>query len=134
MAPGWQASAGYTYAAAEYVKGVDQAQKGDRYDSDSPYNLFKLATSYQLSGALDRWTVGGAFRSQSRTYTSFNVKQGGYSITDLMTSYRLTDNLKVQANMNNVFDKRYYQSISNSAGANLFGDPRNLMFTVKWSM
>lgn len=134
VAPGWQASAGYTYAAAEYVKGVDQAQKGDRYDSDSPYNLFKLATSYQLSGALDRWTVGGAFRSQSRTYTSFNVKQGGYSITDLMTSYRLTDNLKVQANMNNVFDKRYYQSISNSAGANLFGDPRNLMFTVKWSM
>lgn len=134
LSPGWQASAGYTYAAAEYVKATSSAAKGDRFDSDSPYNLLKLATSYQLPGALDRWSIGGAFRTQSRTYTSFNVKQGGYSIVDLMTNYRLTDNIKVQANLNNVFDKRYYQSISNPAGANIFGDPRNMMLTVKWSM
>lgn len=134
LAAGWQASAGYTYAAAEYVKGTDSAAKGDRFDSDTPYNLFKLATSYQLPGDLDKWSIGGAFRTQSQAYTSFNVKQGGYSIVDLMTNYRLSNNIKVQANMNNVFDKRYYQSISNPNGANLFGDPRNVMFTVKWSL
>ena len=105
-----------------------------RFDSDTPYNLFKVATSYQLHGDLEKWTVGGAFRTQSSTYTRFDVKQGGYSVADLMTYYRLSDNVKLQANMNNVFDKRYYQSISNPAGANIFGDPRNVMFTVKWSM
>jgi len=134
LAAGWQASAGYTYAAAEYVKGTDSAAKGDRFDSDTPYNLLKLATSYQLPGDLEKWSIGGAFRTQSQAYTSFNVKQGGYSIVDLMTNYRLSNNIKVQANMNNVFDKRYYQSISNPNGANLFGDPRNVMFTVKWSL
>lgn len=134
LAEGWQASAGYTYAAAEYVKATDSASKGARYDSDTPYNLFKLATSYQLPGDLNKWSIGGAFRTQSQTYTSFNVQQGGYSIVDLMSNYRLSDSIKVQVNMNNVFDKHYYQSISNNAGANLFGEPRNLMFTVKWSL
>ena len=134
LAQGWQASAGYTYAAAQYMQPSGTAQKGDRFDSDTPYNLFKVATSYQLHGDLEKWTVGGAFRTQSSTYTRFDVKQGGYSVADLMTYYRLSDNVKLQANMNNVFDKRYYQSISNPAGANIFGDPRNVMFTVKWSM
>ncbi|MBG8560645.1 TonB-dependent siderophore receptor [Pseudomonas qingdaonensis] len=134
LAPGWQASAGYTYAAAEYVKATGSAQKGDRFDSDSPYNLFKLATSYQLPGDLDQWSVGGAFRTQSRTYTSYSVKQGGYSVVDLMTQYRVTPAVTLQTNLNNVADKRYYQSISNPAGANIFGEPRNVMFTVKWSL
>lgn len=134
LAPGWQASAGYTYAAAEYVKATGGAEKGDRFDSDSPYNLFKLATSYQLPGALEQWSVGGAFRTQSRTYTNFNVKQGGYSVVDLMTQYRATSAVTLQANLNNLLDKRYYQSISNPAGANIFGEPRNVMLTLKWSL
>lgn len=116
------------------MKATGSAQKGDRFDSDSPYNLFKLATSYQLPGDLDQWSVGGAFRTQSRTYTSYSVKQGGYSVVDLMAQYRVTPAVTLQTNLNNVADKRYYQSISNPAGANIFGEPRNVMFTVKWSL
>ena len=51
-----------------------------------------------------------------------------------MTGYNVNKKLKVQANLNNVFDKHYYQSISNPAGANIFGDPRNVAVTMKWSM
>ncbi|CAM3859140.1 Ferric-pseudobactin BN7/BN8 receptor [Pseudomonas reidholzensis] len=135
LLPGWQASAGYTYATAEYLESnSDGIDKGDRYASDTPYNLFKLATSYQLPGVLERWSIGGALRTQSSAYTSFGVQQGGYSIVDLMTGYRVNQHLKLQANLNNVFDKRYYQSISNPAGANIFGDPRNMMLTLKWSL
>ncbi|WP_262386292.1 TonB-dependent receptor [Pseudomonas sp. WS 5021] len=129
LARGWQASAGYTYAAAKNVKGGS-----GRFDSDTPYNLLKLSTTYQLPGDLEKWSIGGSLRSQSSTYTSFGVTQGGYSIFDLMTGYNVNKNLKVQANLNNVFDKRYYQSISNPAGANLFGDPRNVAVTMRWSM
>lgn len=129
LAQGWQASVGYTYAGARNVKGGS-----GRFDSDTPYNLFKASTTYRLRGDLDQWTVGGSFRTQSLSYTSFGVSQGGYSILDVMTGYDISKNLKVQANLNNVFDKRYYQSISNPAGANIFGDPRNVAFTVKWSL
>ncbi|WP_437879844.1 TonB-dependent siderophore receptor [Pseudomonas sp. LRF_L74] len=133
LAPGWQAIAGYTYAGAEYTKSSDSAQRGDRFDSDTPYNLLKLSTTYRLPGELQKWTVGGGFRTQSSTYTSFGVKQGGYSLTDLMVGYRWNATWQAQANLNNAFDKRYYQSISNSWGANIFGEPRNLMFSVRYS-
>lgn len=133
LAPGWQASAGYTYAAAEYTKASDSAEKGERFESDTPYNLFKVFTAYRLPGELERWTVGGGIRTQSSTYTSFGVKQGGYSVSDLMLAYRPDAEWQLQANLNNVFDKRYYQNISNSWGANSFGDPRNLMFSVRYS-
>ncbi|WP_256659491.1 TonB-dependent receptor [Pseudomonas sp. H9] len=134
LAPGWQMSAGYTYAAAEYTKSKSETQqRGDRYDSDTPYNLFKVFTTYRLPGELERWTVGGGFRSQSSAYTGFGVKQGGYSVSDAMLAYKPSSEWQFQANLNNVFDKRYYQNISNSWGANSFGEPRNLMFTVRYS-
>lgn len=134
LMPGWQMSAGYTYAAAEYTKTQSATQqRGDRYDSDTPYNLFKLFTTYRLPGELERWTVGGGIRSQSSAYTSHGVKQGGYSVSDAMLAYQPSTQWQLQANLNNVFDKRYYQNISNSWGANSFGEPRNLMFTVRYS-
>lgn len=129
LALGWQASAGYTYAGAKNVKGGS-----GRFDSDTPYNLLKLSTTYQLPDDLEKWSIGGSFRSQSSTYTTYGVSQGGYSIVDLMTGYNVNKKLKVQANLNNVFDKHYYQSISNPAGANIFGDRRNVAVTMKWSM
>ncbi|WEK30398.1 MAG: TonB-dependent siderophore receptor [Candidatus Pseudomonas phytovorans] len=133
LAPGWQMSAGYTYAGAEYTKSTGSAEKGERFDSDTPYNLLKVFTTYRLPGELERWTVGGGWRTQSSAYTSFGVKQGGYSVSDLMVAYRPSAQWQVQANLNNAFDKRYYQNISNSWGANSFGDPRNLMLTVRYS-
>lgn len=133
LAPGWQVSAGYTYAGAQYTKSTSSAEKDERFDSDTPYNLFKAFTTYRLPGELERWTVGGGWRTQSSAYTSFGVKQGGYSITDFMLAYRATPEWQVQANLNNAFDKRYYQNISNSWGANSFGDPRNLMLTVRYT-
>lgn len=133
LAPGWQVSAGYTYAGAQYTKSTSSAEKGERFDSDTPYNLFKAFTTYRLPGELERWTVGGGWRTQSSAYTSFGVKQGGYSVTDFMLAYRATPEWQVQANLNNAFDKRYYQNISNSWGANSFGDPRNLMLTVRYT-
>ena len=133
LAPGWQMSAGYTYAGAEYTKSTGSAEKGQRFDSDTPYNLFKVFSTYRLPGELERWTVGAGWRTQSSAYTNFGVKQGGYSVSDFMVAYRPSAQWQVQANLNNAFDKRYYQNISNSWGANSFGDPRNLMLTVRYS-
>ncbi|KIY40939.1 TonB-dependent receptor [Pseudomonas sp. 10-1B] len=133
LAPGWQMSAGYTYAGAEYTKSTNSVEKGERFDSDTPYNLFKVFTTYRLPGELERWTVGGGWRTQSSAYTSFGVKQGGYSVSDFMVAYRPSAQWQVQANLNNAFDKHYYQNISNSWGANSFGDPRNLMLTLRYS-
>lgn len=34
-------------------------------------------------------------------------------------------------NLNNLFDKRYYQSVD--YGQNFFGDPRNVLFSLSYS-
>lgn len=55
---------------------------------------------------------------------------------DLMTSYKATENIDIRLNLNNVFDKKYYQSIGTNTvyGSSQYGDPRNAMVTVRWSL
>ncbi len=49
-------------------------------------------------------------------------------------AYQATDEIGVAMNLNNVFDKKYCIPAYNSAsGGNYYGDPRNVMFTVKYT-
>ncbi|MNP44968.1 Ferripyoverdine receptor precursor [compost metagenome] len=52
-----------------------------------------------------------------------------------MLNYQASEHLDVRLNLNNVFDKKYYQSIAGNTGygGNLYGDPRNFMLTTRWS-
>jgi outer membrane receptor for ferric coprogen and ferric-rhodotorulic acid len=52
-----------------------------------------------------------------------------------MAGYRVNQNLDLQVNANNIFDRRYYSSIANSAsyGGDAYGNPRNMMLTAKYS-
>lgn len=92
----------------------------------------KAASDWLLPGELDQWRVGGAMRTQSQVYTQYGVQQGGYTLYDLFSSYDVTQNLQVNLNLNNVFDKRYYSSISATTGSNFFGEPRNFLATARY--
>ena len=76
--------------------------------------------------------MGGAVRSQSQTYTQYGVQQGGYTLYDVFTRYDVTSNLQVNFNLNNVFDKHYYTSISSTTGSNFIGEPRNFLATARY--
>ncbi|MDD1015724.1 TonB-dependent siderophore receptor [Pseudomonas rubra] len=133
----WQVSAGYTYNTAERIKDsaydpIGTFTKGKRYGTNLPANLFKLATTYRLPDDLKDWRVGGAMRTQSKIYTPFGVEQGGYTVYDLFTSYDVNRNLQVNLNLNNVFDKHYYSTITAPTEANFFGEPRNFMVTARY--
>ena len=56
-------------------------------------------------------------------------------VTDLMAGYRVNQHLDLQLNANNIFDRRYYLSISESVdyGGDTYGAPRNMMVTAKYS-
>jgi outer membrane receptor for ferric coprogen and ferric-rhodotorulic acid len=74
-------SASYTYASAKRVaaaSGYDPTGSysvGSRYATNMPRHLFKLATSYQLLGALHRWKVGGSVHVQDSISSTWNVRQ-----------------------------------------------------------
>lgn len=140
----WQLGAGYTYARVHIIKDASNPQnENQRFDTDLPEHLFKLSTVYRFQGPLEKLRVGGNLSWQSRLYndiplddgSSYRLKQGAYALTNLMAGYAVNENLDLQLNANNIFDKKYYSSISTSTqyGGDTYGTPRNLMLTAKYS-
>lgn len=139
LTPDWQMAAGYTYNSAKYRKDANPDNEGRLFASDLPRHLFKANTTYRLPGALERWRIGGGITAQNTIYnqgTGYRIEQKAYSIVDLMAGYKVSENVDLRLNVNNVFDKKYYQSINSNTwnGFNVYGDPRNTMLTVRWSL
>lgn len=140
----WQVGGGYTYARTHVIK--DQANPqtvNKQFDTDTPEHLFKLTTRYNFQGPLEKLRVGGNISWQSRMYndltvadgSSYRLKQGAYAVTDLMAGYQVNQHLDLQLNANNIFDRKYYETIANSVdyGGDSYGAPRNMMLTAKYS-
>lgn len=137
LTPNWQFSASYVYLLSEYVKDANATNEGKLFAPHQPKHLFKAATSYQLTGDLSKWRVGADVYTQSDTYRrvgSGHSEQDAYSVVGLMAGYRFDEHWDARVNLNNVFDKKYWEGIPNGSGGGVYGDPRNLMFSVKWSL
>ena len=59
--------------------------------------------------------------------------QAGYAIWSGRIGYRIDENWTVALNGNNLFDKKYYQSVGAVSWGNFYGEPRNFMVTLKGS-
>ncbi len=140
----WQVGGGFTYARTHTVKDpASPAKVNKQYDTDTPERLFKVTTRYNFQGPLEKLRVGGNLSWQSRMYndialtngSTYRLQQGAYAVTDLMAGYKVNQHLDLQLNANNIFDRRYYSSIANSAsyGGDAYGNPRNMMLTAKYS-
>ncbi len=140
----WQVGGGYTYARTHTIEDEANPQNVNKqFDTDTPEHLFKLTTRYNFQGPLEKLRVGGNISWQSRMYNdielldggNYRLKQGAYAVTDLMAGYRVNDNLDLQLNANNIFDRKYYSTIANSVsyGGDSYGTPRNMMLTAKYT-
>ena len=145
ITPQWQVGAGLTYARVRVEKDAENPDKVHKpFESETPERLFKLSTSYQFRGQLEKLRVGGSVYWQSRMYddiplangSTYRLEQGAYAITDLMAGYALSEHVDLQLNANNIFDRRYYSAIGSSpvwGSTDTYGNPRNLMLTAKYS-
>lgn len=126
--PGWNVLAGYSYAATDFN---DTGEPAWTY---FPEHQLKVSTTWELPG--ERWTVGGQLRYQSRIYTTgeeevpYRVEQPGYTVVDLMAEYRIGPRASVLLNIDNVFDKTYYNGISYPRHGQTFGAPRAASLTL----
>jgi len=142
LAQDWNVSAGYTYARTRDKD--EQRIFGFPLATSKPEHVIRTFTTYRLPGALDQFTVGGGVSWQSTFYGqsyspnvgngeggSTMLKQGGYTLVDLMTRYQYDEHLSFTANANNVFDKKYLTGLGNF-GTTFYGEPRNLQITAKY--
>ncbi|MGI4837799.1 MAG: TonB-dependent siderophore receptor [Janthinobacterium lividum] len=137
LTPDWQFSASYTYVLSQYIEDATKNNEGKLFAPEQPKHLFKLATNYNLPGELNKWRVGADLFAQSATFNRVGTgtaDQKAYGIVGLMTGYKFDDHWDGRVNFNNVFNTRYWQGIPKSGGAGQYGDPRNLMFSLKWTL
>lgn len=130
---GLQLSAGYTFNTTKFLDDPDN--KGKVFSQWTPKHMVRVWSNYRLPGELSRLSVGAGFNSQSHTlgyYRDYSIP--GFTVWNARVAYQLSPEVALAMNVNNLFDKRYYiPSYSDPGGNNIYGDPRNLMFTVKYT-
>lgn len=148
LLPGWELSVGYTFNLNEYKAGFD-SRNGTTYSPRTPKHLLKLWTMAQLPQAPD-WRVGGGVNWQSKNYATgtaatynattneyngpsvpFQYEQEAYAVVGLRGEYRVNSVWSAALNINNLFDKTYYQTVSTSNGGNYYGEPRNAALSLR---
>ena len=81
-------------------------------------------------------TIGGGVNYRSKAYSdgnnpvtgdAFRFQQDGYTLVALMARYAVTPQLQLQANVDNLFDKKFYSNMG-SFSQYRYGAPRN--FTI----
>lgn len=133
--PGWDVSAGYAQFKAEDNTGAD-------VQAHQPRKVFRMATKYDFSGDfLERFSLGGSARWESRppqtatnpgTGLTEKVGQPAYWLFNAFGSYDLTEQTALQVNVDNIFDKKYYNTNS-WFGGYIYGEPRSVTVTLSHS-
>jgi outer membrane receptor for ferric coprogen and ferric-rhodotorulic acid len=135
---GVSANLGYTYTDIDvsdtFNAGNTEAQLVKDY---TPKQVFKLAAKYDAA-FLEGLTFGMNMRwqddiSRVQKQTPYVVtEQSAYALVNFMASYEINSQLSLTANVNNVFDKKYLNSLYWAQG--YYGAPRNYALSLNWSL
>jgi len=138
LTPAWSISAGYSY-------NENESPEGDALSRFTPKHLLQLWTNVRLPGELRRWEIGAGLTAQSETTTRFGPfqicplppspcavvgVQPGYAVLDLRAGFDIDRTWRVALSVNNVLDKRYYESIDTPPLHAWYGEPRNWILRV----
>ena len=128
-----QLFAGYTYNTTKYLEDPDN--EGRVFSTWTPKHMLRVWGNYQFTGDWSRVSTGLGFTTQSHTLVyDYDREIPGYTVWNARVGYQLTPEIALAVNANNLFDKKYLTSAYNQLnGNNNFGDPRNLMFSVKYT-
>ncbi|WP_435636672.1 TonB-dependent receptor domain-containing protein [Carnimonas bestiolae] len=141
ITPEWRVSAGYVkqQQSPPNMQTFNRMLDDNNNSYASPREQFVLFSTYDV---LPELTVGGGMRWRkgaegiwvpptANVNTASDVmKQKPYSVYDAMVRWRMTQQLALQLNVNNIFDKTYY-SHENSY---ISGAPRNATVALQFDL
>ncbi|WP_294392059.1 TonB-dependent siderophore receptor [uncultured Sphingomonas sp.] len=126
----WNINVGYSQFKAHDAN-------GDNANTDQPRRLLKAFTTYTIPEVLGGLTFGGGVNYRSAAYSNgtipgttpvpFRFKQGSFAVVNLMARLAVTEQVSVQANVDNLLDKSYFSQVGNFSQYR-YGRPRN--FTI----
>jgi catecholate siderophore receptor len=109
LTPQWKVFGGYTYLDSEIRKSTTAADEGNKMPQ-TPENNFTLWTTYDLT---QDFTIGGGATYVDRQFgnTANSTYIPSYTRYDAMAAYRVTKNVDLQLNVQNLTDKRYFDQV-----------------------
>lgn len=132
ITPHWMLTAGYTFNTSSYL--TDSVWQGQSFASFAPRHLLRLWTDYALPVLDRRLSVGAGLQVQSGFTpwrSSASMRQGGYALADVRVAWQVDKHVTLALNVNNLFDRVYYQRLHGVDWSNYYGEPRNFMLTVR---
>ena len=99
---------GYSYMNSDILSGPTTAFPGNDLPN-TPMQTGNLWTTYDVT---EQWTIGGGGNWLGHRYGDLAQQANipGYVVWNAMASYRINDDFKIQVNLNNIFDKYYYDA------------------------
>jgi len=127
LAPGWEASAGYTQMT------IKDRTTGGPARTYVPRKTLRVATSYRLR-AMPDLKVGARVKWQDDIHRDQGggivSRQDAYALLDLMVRYDFNKNFSATLNLDNVTDEKYITSLYWSQG--YYGAPRSGSLSLSW--
>jgi TonB-dependent siderophore receptor len=133
LARGWQLFAGYTFNTLKFLDDTEVSSTNFGR-TVTPKHILRLWSDYRLPGEWSAWTLGGGVNYQTGSYTetrSVRVSQAPYAVWNARIGYKINKNWSAALNVNNLFDKTYYQTIGAPGWGSFYGEPRNATLTVR---
>lgn len=160
--PGWQVSTSFTLNQTKFVGRSYGAFEGRPLLSIAPKRLYKLWTTYDFGAAghggwLSRLTFSGGVNGQSEGFKSgevcvkmgpprpdgtslclpgglvpFEFEVEPYAVFSSRIGYKLGDRWSAALNVENLFDKTYYESVGNNPNnGHWYGAPRSFTLNLR---
>jgi outer membrane receptor for ferric coprogen and ferric-rhodotorulic acid len=137
--PGWKMFAGYNFNNSTYIK--DPTNQGNVFNPFIPKHTLNLSTKYTfLSGPLQGFNFGGSMRAVGKIMTDNRgaphdrFYEQPVAVFNAGVGYDFSEKLSIDFVVNNIFDREYYERLSNESRNNRWGEPRAAMLfvTAKW--
>jgi catecholate siderophore receptor len=102
----WEITANYTHMRDKVTASVDPVSIG-RNAPNTPHDAANVWTTVEPTSA---WTIGSGFTVMSHRFADTENTAGvpGYVVFNAMTSYKLSEHMNVQLNLNNIANKLYF--------------------------
>lgn len=125
----WKIVGGYAYQNAYVTSATTAAPKGARV-AQVPRNTFSLWNNYRF---LPKWGVGLGVIHRADMYAAIDDKVilPGYTRADAALYYTITERLGFQANLENLFDLKYFVNADSNDNISP-GSPRAARFALTW--
>ncbi len=104
----WKITGGYAYQDAFVVSATTAAKAGAQV-AQVPHHTFSLWNNYQIAR---RWGAGLGVLERTKMFAAIDdtVTLPGYTRADAAVYYSINEKIRVQANVENLFNAKYYMN------------------------